>query len=343
VVIALDHAGVGCGVGAGVGAGDAGSDGLGAGDADGAGEALGAGEGDGSGEAVVTSLADRGFDGPGQSQPMAPGANDEAGAGPTAARAGDAATASASAANRPAPASRAGRRAGALGSSRAIDMLRVWVWPSPPAMARKAYGLVCRSQHGTLRGTVPTMSRVMLGHGAWGSPASMAPWIDGLRLRGLDGGVVTLPPGAAGRAVPAFARQVPDEPDVVIGGHSMGGRVATLLAAAGPAGPDADGERPRQHALAGVVALSFPLHPPRRPDPALGRAVHWPAIEVPVLLLSGDADPYARIDLLRAASERLPSGRLVVYPGLGHDLTTVREDVLDRVAAFVREVATIVR
>lgn len=180
------------------------------------------------------------------------------------------------------------------------------------------------------------MLQVWLGHGAWGSTASMAPWIDGIEARGLAAGAVTLPPGRAERAVSAFARQLPDQPGVVVGGHSMGGRVATLLAAVG-------GGQPRRHAVAGVVALSFPLHPPRRPDPTLARAAHWPAIGVPVLLLSGDADPYARIDLLRAAAGRLRFGRLVVYPGLGHDLTDVREDALDRIASFVRATATIAR
>jgi len=174
------------------------------------------------------------------------------------------------------------------------------------------------------------MAQIWLGHGAWGSQASMAPWVEGLRARGLDAAGVALPRGRAERGVVPFAAQVPDAPGMVVGGHSLGGRVATLLAAGVAGAPE------RRHGVAGVVALSFPLHLPRRPDPTLSRADHWPSIEVPVLLVAGDADPYAEIGLLRAAVARLPCGEVVVYPGFGHDLGLVRHDALDRIAAFVR-------
>jgi pimeloyl-ACP methyl ester carboxylesterase len=55
-----------------------------------------------------------------------------------------------------------------------------------------------------------------------------------------------------------------------------------------------------------------------------------------VLLLSGESDPFARIDLLREAVRRLPAAELVTYPRLGHTLKPVLEDALDRAAAFVR-------
>jgi len=174
------------------------------------------------------------------------------------------------------------------------------------------------------------MAQIWLGHGAWGSPATMGPWIEGLRAAGVTADAVTLPRGRAERGIVPFAAQVPDADGMVVGGHSLGGRVATLLAAGA-----ADGAPRRTHALMGVVALSFPLHPPTRPDPALARASHFPMIGIPVLLLAGDADPYARIDLLREATELLPSSELVVYPGLGHDLAEAREDVVARIAAFV--------
>ena len=158
----------------------------------------------------------------------------------------------------------------------------------------------------------------------------MAPWVDGLRDRGVAGVAVRLPRGAAERAIVPFATQVPDEPGAVIGGRSFGGRVATMLAAGLGAAPQ------RKHGFAGVVAMSYPLHRPGRPDPSLARTDHWPSIGVPVLLLSGDRDPFARIDLLRLAVPRLRDGRLVVYPGLGHDLNVVREAALDEIAAFVK-------
>jgi pimeloyl-ACP methyl ester carboxylesterase len=184
-------------------------------------------------------------------------------------------------------------------------------------------------QHGTDSGTVHVMAQIWLGHGAWGSPATVAPWIEGLRAAGVTADAVTLPRGRAERGIAPFALQVPDVAGMVVGGHSLGGRVATLLAAG------VDGVPTRDHALAGVVALSFPLHPPRRPDPTLARASHFPMIGIPVLLLTGDDDPYARLDLLREATALLPRAELVVYPGLGHDLAAVREDVVARIAGFV--------
>lgn len=158
----------------------------------------------------------------------------------------------------------------------------------------------------------------------------MAPWVDGLRALGLEAAPVSLPRGRAERALAPYAAQVPDEPGMVIGGHSFGGRVATLLAAGGEGVPE------RVHPFAGVVALSFPVHPPGRPERAKERIAHLSRIGVPMLLLSGGADPFARADLLREAAALLTRGELVVYPGLGHTLAAVRGDALARIAAFVR-------
>jgi pimeloyl-ACP methyl ester carboxylesterase len=67
---------------------------------------------------------------------------------------------------------------------------------------------------------------------------------------------------------------------------------------------------------------------------------HWPAIRCPVLLLSGGSDPFARLDLLRAAVPQLGGpAELVTYPRLGHTLKPVLDDVLDRTAAFLAEIA----
>lgn len=330
VVIADGQAGVGRGVGTGValGLGLAEGEGLGGWLGDAPGEALGPAEADGLGAGEAASAA---ATPPGATRGAAWVAQAPAGSGATTARAGVTATVRTSAANTPADARRAERRRGVATSSLAIDMPPVsWCVPPPGHDPIRAGPAPRKYQHGTVRGTVRAMSRILLGHGAWGSPAAMAPWVDGLRQRGLAADAVTLPRGRAERAVLPFAVQAPDEPGVVVGGHSLGGRVATLLAA-GVGSPPA-----RRCALAGVVALSYPLHPPRRPDPSLARTAHWPRIEVPMLLLAGDADPYARIDLLRTAAERLRDPRVVVYPGLGHDLGPVRDDALDRIADFVR-------
>ena len=163
---------------------------------------------------------------------------------------------------------------------------------------------------------------LFLGHGASGNAASMAPFVDGLRRRGLTADAVDLPVRKAEAAVPVWRAAVPDGPGTVVGGQSYGGRVSTLAAAEGAG-------------YAGIVLFCFPLHPPGRPEKAGARSAHFPSIPCPVLLLSGEADPFARIELLRRAVATLPSAELVTYPRLGHGLKPVLEDVLDRVRDFV--------
>jgi predicted alpha/beta-hydrolase family hydrolase len=169
--------------------------------------------------------------------------------------------------------------------------------------------------------------RIVLAHGASGTAASMQRHVDGLRARGIDATAIDLPVRKAEMAVDAYRSaaglDIADAPASVIGGHSYGGRVASLLAAR----PGSD--------IRGLVLLSYPLHRPG--DPSWdARTVHWPSIRVPVLLLSGESDPFARIDLLRlAVTERLANAELVTWPRLGHGLNQVLDDALDRVAAFV--------
>jgi predicted alpha/beta-hydrolase family hydrolase len=180
------------------------------------------------------------------------------------------------------------------------------------------------------------MTRIYLGHGASGTAASMQPWVDGLRARGFEAHAVELPKRKAEAAVAAYEAQVPDEPGIVIGGHSFGGRVASLAVA----GVRAAGTAPREHPYAGLVCLSYPLHRPGAPETAAARIAHWPAIGVPALLLSGSSDPFAQIGLLEDAIPTLVRGRLVTYPRLGHTLKPVRADALDRIAAFLADLET---
>ena len=158
----------------------------------------------------------------------------------------------------------------------------------------------------------------------------MKPFVDGLKRRGVDATAIDLPKRKAEDAVPAFHLVVPSEPDVAVGGHSFGGRVASLAAAE----PDAP--------YAALVLFSYPLHPPGSPDRTEARIAHWPSIRCPVLLLSGESDPFARIELLRSVVPRLPNAELVTYPKLGHTLQPVLGDVLDRVAAFLKGVGATV-
>ncbi len=151
----------------------------------------------------------------------------------------------------------------------------------------------------------------------------MAPWISGLVERGFPAQYVELPRAAAERAVAVYRAAITSGPGVVIGGQSFGGRVASLLAAEEPP--------------AGLVLLCYPLHRPGHPETAVDRSAHWPRIACPVLLLSGESDPFAKIDLLREMVPSLPDAEMVTYPGIGHGLNSVREDALDRIAAWLGE------
>jgi predicted alpha/beta-hydrolase family hydrolase len=149
----------------------------------------------------------------------------------------------------------------------------------------------------------------------------MQAYVQRLRRRGLDAHALRLPRGQAERAMGALREQVGDAlPEAVIGGHSYGGRVASLVAAETP---------PK-----GLVLLSYPLHRPGHPEEL--RIEHWSAIRCPVLLLSGDRDQFARVELLQAAVRRLPRAELHVYPGLRHGLTEIAGEVAERIADFVR-------
>jgi predicted alpha/beta-hydrolase family hydrolase len=197
---------------------------------------------------------------------------------------------------------------------------RVSAWSSPANVA----------------GTLTRMTiRFYVGHGASGTAASMAAHVRGLKRRGIEARAIDLPVRKAGAAVEALRALVPDGPTapgangaaIAVGGQSYGGRVASLAAAE----PDTD--------YAALVLFSYPLHPPGRSEQAAERTAHWPTIRCPVLLLSGEADPFARIELLRGSVPLLRAAELVTYPRLGHTLKPVLDDALDRTAAFLLKYA----
>ena len=83
------------------------------------------------------------------------------------------------------------------------------------------------------------------------------------------------------RAAVETARDHFGRATVFISGKSMGGRIATHLAAAA----DAD-----DLGIRGVVALGYPLHPPGKPQQL--RAAHLSRIRVPILIVQGERDPF---------------------------------------------------
>jgi pimeloyl-ACP methyl ester carboxylesterase len=167
-------------------------------------------------------------------------------------------------------------------------------------------------------------SRLFLGPGASGTIERLRPYRDALVRRHLDVELVPLPKGRADRAVPVYRDRVGGAlPSSTIGGHSFGGRVASLLAAHEPP--------------AALVLLSFPLHAPGRQASWDERTAHFPRIACPVLLLSGESDPFADLALLQRAVDRLPDARLRTWPRVGHGLGAVLDEAMEAVATFIHE------
>jgi predicted alpha/beta-hydrolase family hydrolase len=107
------------------------------------------------------------------------------------------------------------------------------------------------------------------------------------------------------RAVEALRQRVKGR--VFAGGHSYGGRQTAMIAAERPGMAD------------GLLLLSYPLHPPRKPDqPRTGFFAEW---RTPALFVHGTRDPFGTIEELRAAMERIPARvDLLAVEGAGHDL-----------------------
>ena len=149
----------------------------------------------------------------------------------------------------------------------------------------------------------------------------MRPYVKALEARQLKATAIDLPVGKAEKAVPVFLQKVPV--GAIAGGQSYGGRVASMAAT--------------EVAYTALVLLSYPLHRPGHPEDL--RTAHWPSIRCPVLLLSGESDPFARLDLLKASVRLLPRGQLVTFPKVGHGLLPVIDAAMDRAATFVRQLA----
>lgn len=108
----------------------------------------------------------------------------------------------------------------------------------------------------------------------------------------------------------------------VLGGKSYGGRLATMVAARVP-GVDRVVEVTGRLDVVGVACLSYPLHPPGRPDRV--RVDHFDAIDVPVLFVQGTHDPFGGPDELCPHLGRLSAPATVVPVGGGdHSLRVPR-------------------
>ena len=157
---------------------------------------------------------------------------------------------------------------------------------------------------------------IVVAHGA--GAGQMSPFLvrtaEGLAERGLSCATFNFGYIEAGRACPTRlpssrpagatrSRRVPKALPglpLFIGGKSMGGRIASQVAAQGHAG------------IAGLVFLGYPLHPPGKPQQR--RDAHLPSIEQPMLFVQGTRDAFGTADEIRALLPRLPRPRCTRSP-----------------------------
>jgi predicted alpha/beta-hydrolase family hydrolase len=130
------------------------------------------------------------------------------------------------------------------------------------------------------------------------------------------------------------AQRKPGRNRLAIGGKSMGGRIASQVAAAGVGD------------LAGLVFLGYPLHPPGKPEKL--RAEHLSKINAPMLFVQGSRDSFGTPDELRSSFEKLnPRPDLYVVEGGDHSFKVpksagvtqeeVYESVLCEIARWLSE------
>lgn len=94
---------------------------------------------------------------------------------------------------------------------------------------------------------------------------------------------------------------------IFLGGHSYGGRQATMLCAAEP------------ELVSSLLLLSYPLHPPRKPEQL--RIQHLPSLRTPSLFVHGSRDPFGSVEEMKQALQQIPAKtELMKIEGAGHDL-----------------------
>jgi predicted alpha/beta-hydrolase family hydrolase len=192
---------------------------------------------------------------------------------------------------------------------------------------------------------------VVLGHGAGADQFSgfMRMTAEGLAARGLDVMTFNFLYKEQGRGIPdpkarlescylaviktALTHRKLKQNRLVIGGKSMGGRIASQVAAVAPEG------------IAGLVFLGYPLHPPGRPEKM--RDEHLRDVQAPMLFVQGARDTFGTAEEIRAVIKKrsLPAKIFVIEGGdhsfkvpksLGVPQQQVYEMVMDKVAEWTR-------
>jgi uncharacterized protein len=124
---------------------------------------------------------------------------------------------------------------------------------------------------------------------------------------------------------------------VVVGGKSMGGRIASQVLATHP-------DSPAWRRVAGLLLLGYPLHPSGRPTPL--RAAHLPAIRVPILLVQGSRDTFGTreevLPLFQALKVRVEfdfieggDHSFAVPKSAGRSEREVLDSIADRAATWI--------
>lgn len=109
---------------------------------------------------------------------------------------------------------------------------------------------------------------------------------------------------------------------LALGGRSYGGRMCSLAVAEGLPS-------------AGLVLLSYPLHPPGKPDRL--RTEHFPQLEVPCLFVSGEKDPFGSPSELEAAASGIAGPVEFVWLPGGHDPKNQDDVIVEVVARWLRD------
>ena len=202
------------------------------------------------------------------------------------------------------------------------------------------------SQLTLYRATHPVAALVLAhGAGAGQKSAWMVKAARALADRGIACATFDFPYITTGRKVPdkapvleahwhamvAEARAAFGALPLFIGGKSMGGRIASHIAA------EADGVR-------GLVFFGYPLHPPGQPDKR--RDAHLPRIEQPMLFIQGSADTFGNESELKALVSTLPNATLHIVPTGDHSfkvrggakaVEAAFDSAIDTAAAWMRD------
>ena len=111
---------------------------------------------------------------------------------------------------------------------------------------------------------------------------------------------------------------------IFLGGHSYGGRQATILASEEPGVADA------------LLLFSYPLHPPKKPQEL--RTSHFGNLRTPALFVHGTEDPFGSVEEMEQALALIPAKtELVIVDKAGHELRQGKFDIAKSVAErFIR-------